>query len=291
MPKHDPGVIASLAKELDADARLLERILATPYSYYRRAYRKKSDGTRRRLSVPNDDLKALQRTVLRVFLDGMDKHPADHCRKGRSVVTNAKRHLGQEWIVARDVWRCFPSVKPSMVRRALRELQLAEEFIQPVTSLCTLARQLPQGAPTSPALLSAVLRPLDDALREEADRQGLTYTRYVDDLFVSGNRRFSSYERFLAKAVKDAGLRLSTKKRRRWGPGRRATLAGVVLGTALSPTPDFERAVAQLVNNVVRGALTLDASQIHQLEGRIGWIKALSPAKGGRLFARLRGSV
>jgi hypothetical protein len=229
--------------------------------------------------------------VLAQRLQGIDDHPANHCRSGHSVITNAKRHLRNRWILAQDIARCFPSVTPARVLRALRRFGLADPLLQPVTSLCTVSGELPQGAPTSPALLSGVLRPLDDALSNEAKRQGLVYTRYVDDLFVSGNREFPRFERFLVRTVTKAGFRLAEGKRRQWGPHRRATLAGVMLGTTLSPTPEYERSVSRLVNQVVRGEVALDASELRQLQGQIAWIRAISPAKGVRLLVRLHKAV
>jgi len=283
----DRPAVTDLSRRLGVEGEALQELLAAPYEHYRTAYIRKKNGTRRRLRVPSDDMKAVQKAILRTFLTGMDSHPANQCRRGRSVIKNAELHLGHKWIVAQDIRNCFPSVRPTMVRRTLQAFRIEERFIPMLVSLCTLSRQLPQGAPTSPAILSGVLRSLDEDLTCEADKQGLTYTRYVDDLFVSGNRQFPGYERFLVDAVNQAGFELAPEKRKKWGPSSPATLAGVVLTTELNPTPEFERSLSTIVEQVAARTITLDEELMAQLRGRITWMEALSPERARRIRSKL----
>ena len=130
-----------------------------------------------------------------------------------------------------------------MVRRAMKRVGVRADWSPSVVSMTTRVGELPQGTPTGPAILSGVLRSVDEALTKEAVLQGLTYTRYVDDLFVSGGRQFPSYERFLRTVISSAGLTLGEGKTRHWGPHNRATLAGIVVSTTMSPTTEFMRSV------------------------------------------------
>ncbi|WP_133755298.1 reverse transcriptase domain-containing protein [Naumannella halotolerans] len=50
------------------------------------------------------------------------------------------------------------------------------------------AAHLPQGSPTAPALANLACFRLDRRLAGYAERSGLVYTRYVDDLTFSGAR-------------------------------------------------------------------------------------------------------
>ncbi len=173
-----------------------------------------------------------------------------------------------------------------MVRAALEREGFGEVLAEGITRLCTLHRELPPGAPTSPALLSAVLRPLDDALAAETARHGLTYTRYMDDLFVSGGRRVGTLEAFLRAQVRNAGYKIAENKIKTWSPGSRATLAGIVLGTVPSPTAEFVESVTTLLRKVELGELR-DPKSLASLRGKVGWIRALWPQKGKALSARL----
>ena len=55
--------------------------------------------------------------------------------------------------------------------------------------VATGPRGLPQGACTSPSLSNQVARRLDRRSRGLADKLGITYTRYADDLTFSGDAR------------------------------------------------------------------------------------------------------
>lgn len=288
MAGHDRSITRLLAKRLRVEPRTLEALLDAPYKNYRTQYRSKDGGTRRRLRVPNELLKGVQKKILKAFLTGIDAHRANHCRSQRSVITSAKRHLGHKWIMAQDIKKCFPSTTPAMVRRALKRFDVEQQFVQPLTRLCTLSNQLPQGAPTSPALVSGVLRPIDDILSAEAEQQGLTYTRYVDDLFVSGNRQFPKYEQLLRRTVEGAGFELADGKRRVWGPNRPATLAGVLLATTeLRPPDEFMRSVTRVVDDVEERVHVPNAEEVEKLRGQIAWIQAISSSAGKRLQSRL----
>jgi RNA-directed DNA polymerase len=46
---------------------------------------------------------------------------------------------------------------------------------------------LPQGAPTSPMLANLVCAALDTEIQKIASREGLVYTRYADDMTLSGH--------------------------------------------------------------------------------------------------------
>jgi RNA-directed DNA polymerase len=283
-----PDGVRRLASALSVSPSLLLGILAQPRRFYRLATIPKPDGSVRKLHVPDDSLKAIQRALLRQVLSVLDSHSANHCSRGRSVITNAKVHVGSKYGACYDIADCYPSTTPTMVRRALRQRGIESDLIGPIAGLCTLRQQLPQGAPTSPALLSAVLRPLDDALTNGAARHGLKYTRYMDDLFVSSGRRVGSFDRLVRQSVASLGYHLAPGKTRYWGPNSRPTLAGVVLDTTPSPRPEYVTAVVRLVMEAARRPRVARAKDVVQLKGRIAWIAALWPRKGDELRRLLR---
>lgn len=57
-----------------------------------------------------------------------------------------------------------------------------------LTSICTLNGYLPQGAPSSPCLSNLVSLRMDQRIGKYCDRHALTYTRYADDISISGNK-------------------------------------------------------------------------------------------------------
>ena len=55
------------------------------------------------------------------------------------------------------------------------------------SSLLTLKGELPQGAPTSPALSNLIMRIIDDQIAKYSVERKIRYTRYADDLTFSGD--------------------------------------------------------------------------------------------------------
>ena len=55
-----------------------------------------------------------------------------------------------------------------------------------IAKLCTLRNVLPQGAPTSPMLSNALLYEFDQCMDDITKKMGLKYSRYADDLTISG---------------------------------------------------------------------------------------------------------
>ena len=77
---------------------------------------KRSGGTRR-ISAPSDELKTLQRRILRKLLARLSAHPsATGFERGHSIVTNARHHAGQAVVVRMDLKDFFPSTHAARVR-------------------------------------------------------------------------------------------------------------------------------------------------------------------------------
>src|SRR5262249_55450888 len=123
-----------------------------PKQYLRRS-RRKPDGTRRKLLVPSESLKLLQRKINDVILSRAPLLPCVYGGvRGKSVIQNATLHVGQPVVFTLDIEQCFPSIVPWMVRAIFQALGFGQEAAGLLTKLTTWEGQLPQGAPTSTPL-------------------------------------------------------------------------------------------------------------------------------------------
>ena len=146
---------------------------------------KRSGGTRRILA-PEDDLKSLQRTILRRLLRRLRVHPAAMgFERGRSIVTNARPHQGHAVVLRLDVVDFFPSTRAERLGAYFRRIGWNRPAADVLVRLCSYEGGLPQGAPTSPRLSNLVNYRLDARLSGMAARLGAIYTRYADDLTIS----------------------------------------------------------------------------------------------------------
>lgn len=92
---------------------------------------------------------------------------------------------------------------------------------------------LPQGAPTSPIITNIVCQRLDFLLTGVAQRFGLKYSRYADDMtFSSMHNVFQNNSNFineLHRIIKDQGFHINEKKTRLQKDGFRKEVTGLLV--------------------------------------------------------------
>lgn len=203
------------ALEVLADRRGISRASADQRArHYRYAWIPKSSGGHRLVEAPKWRLRTAQRRVLDGILNHIPPHDAAHgFREGRSVITFAQQHIGRAVVLRVDLQAFFASVFGARVIGILRTAGYPEEVSRTLAALCThhtpadvlasapehdaidLARlrtpHLPQGAPTSGALANLAAYRLDVRIAGLAARVGATYSRYADDLVLSGERELA----------------------------------------------------------------------------------------------------
>lgn len=158
---------------------------------------------------------------------------------GCSVATNATAHVGRAYVLNIDLKDFFPSIKRRMVISSLRSLHADDDVARMIARLCTLSPEdggednLPQGAPTSPILSNIVCVALDCRLSGLAQRYGLTYTRYADDItFCSDHnvyREEGTFWKTLQSIISESGFTINSKKTRVLRPWQRQEVTGVTV--------------------------------------------------------------
>ena len=80
------------------------------------------------LLAPKPKLKQVQKRILSEILDRVPPHPAAHgFVNGRSIVTNARPHVGQRVLVKLDLENFYPSVSLNRVTAIFRSLGYSRE--------------------------------------------------------------------------------------------------------------------------------------------------------------------
>lgn len=195
-----------LAHLLGVPLARLRDIAANVPTHYRTwsAHNKRTNKVRE-IKSPDEELKAIQRSICTRVLGSNSFGPDVHGGvPKRSPVTNAERHIGGKWLVTIDVRSFYPSVRHEMVFRMFREFGCGNSVARLLTRLTTLDGALPQGAPTSVAIANLLLaRPLDDPTGEQARAVGVSFTRFIDDIGMSGDNP--------AALINDVARRLSQR--------------------------------------------------------------------------------
>ncbi|MCW7540001.1 reverse transcriptase family protein [Aquabacterium sp. A7-Y] len=312
--------------------------------HYRFLQIPKPSGGVRLIEAPEPYLKGLQRRLLDGLLSRVPVHDAVHGYvAGRSVVSHAAAHAGREVVLRFDLQDFFNSVPASRVHALWRTLGYPLPVVRCLTALCTVATpevvlqrlredggwdwaqaqrrrdaHLPQGAPTSAALANLCAFGLDLRLAALAESFGARYTRYADDLVISGDtelrRQAARIEPLVAAIVREEGFRLNHRKTFVAPARGQQRVCGIVVNERPNlPREAFDRLKASLHRCVVHGpsalqlpqeltqprasalaegrspypesAVLSDAGNVREhLRGRIAWVAQLNPAKASRLM-------
>ncbi len=287
-------------------------------AHYHFRWLKKRSGGHRLIESPKAQLKALQLRILREVLDRVDAHPQAHgFVTGRSAITNAAQHDAPYVLLKFDLENFYPSVRYSRVVAIFRSLGFSRAVSIWLARLTTsavpssmdfpggspyglspyLARHLPQGAPTSPALANMSAWSLDVRLHGLAKSFGATYTRYADDLTFSGSHKFAGALRdfipLVEAIVRQERFRVNASKRRVLRRSGRQTVTGVVVNSHPNfCRKEYDRLKATLYNCVQRGPSSQNRDGHPQfaahLRGRIAHAASINKARAARLEALYR---
>jgi RNA-directed DNA polymerase len=263
----------------------------------------KGSGAIRIIEAPKSTLKELQRRILTYILNKIPLHPAVHgFRRGRSIRTYVSPHVGKRLVLRMDLQDFFPSIAGARVQAVFRTMGYPESVADLLGGICTNAvpghgdlyarPHLPQGAPTSPALANICAFRIDCRLAGVARSADAEYTRYADDLAFSGGedfeRRVERFATHVAVILADEGFAVNHRKTRIIRQGVRQHLAGLVANQRVNVIrADFDGLKATLTNCVRLGAASQNREghpmfRAH-LEGRVGFVESINPAKGARL--------
>lgn len=208
---------------------------------------KKKSGENRSIHAPVQGLKTILRSlnfVLQCLYEPHDAATGFVCEK--SIVDNAKKHVGQHYVLNMDLKDFFHSfdrnrVKMGFIYEPFKLTGEKEPLAFLLASLCThpfeidgeVKTVLPQGSPTSPTLTNILCNNLDRRLNGLANRFGARFTRYADDITFSSPHNISNDEAF-SKELKriieeDQNLKINHSKTRLQKAGFRQEVTGLIV--------------------------------------------------------------
>jgi RNA-directed DNA polymerase len=224
---------------------------------------------------------------------------------GASVYKNAKRHLGHRHLLLLDIEGFFEAIDTERVSRDFELLGCSPEVATILGRLCTLDGFLPPGGRASPILANRVCRALDAELLALAGATGATYTRYADDIAISGAR--VPLQRSVEEVVRRHGFAVRRDKCRSVIRGQGQFVTGLsVDDQSQPPCPRIPRRIKRrlrlvtyyaakhgIVGHVARGAVELlragDAeAEFNHVDGLINFVVGVEPRLGKALRERWR---
>jgi hypothetical protein len=239
-------------------------------------------GKSRLLSVPSRRLRRVQRRITRNLLSRLPVHAAAFCHRGRGAIEAARLHVRHPWLLQLDLADFFPNTSEELVRRTFRDLGMSRPMSGLLSRVVCFEGRLPQGAPSSVAVSNLVMRHLDERIATFCRKQALTYTRYVDDVAVSGGSRVQWAERVVRKIITDEDWRLNDKGGL-FRPDERRTYLGIILNSHPNLAADYVRDLAAVIRRLGQAGEPVSKDILETLLGRIGYVAGVHPKKGARL--------
>lgn len=208
--------------------------------YVRQAFRKQ--GKTRVILNPNETLRAYHE-FLRLFL--FDFLPVNQdvvfsYRKGVSARDAVVRHAKSRHFFVCDIADFFPSIRRHRIQKtivagaAYSPIADVEQWVDHILDLVCVDDALPMGFSTSPSISNAALLPVDHAIEQHCLANGLTYTRYSDDIVVSAREAspLQNVEAMLAALLSEhtnGDMSLNPAKSKLLHVGEKIRILGMVL--------------------------------------------------------------
>lgn len=173
----------------------------------------KRSGGNRLIHAPSPNLLYIQRWILENILQpiAISNHAYAYVRK-RSFVDHVRLHATSDEILSLDLKDFFPSISSRRVIGLFKSFGYAFDVSSVLANLCTFRNRLPQGGATSPTLSNLICRKLDSRLDGLCRQTGLTYSRYADDMLISGPRVRASIALITEKIVQEEGFLVNSNK-------------------------------------------------------------------------------
>ena len=290
-----------------------QRDLATNLSYSHFTISKRN-GEPRQIWSPIPRLKFVQRWILDKILNNLMTHGAAHgFVRGKSIVTNAAVHSNSDILIKLDVQDFFPSVSWRRVKGVFRHAGYHEQIATLLALLCTESprqmvqqngvtyyvalgdRALPQGAPTSPALSNIVCLNLDRRLTGLADKIGLRYSRYADDLtfsFAADNSQEADISRLLGtvkRILGEEGFNVNVKKTHVIRQHQAQQVTGLIVNGTQAPrvSRSLKRQMRAALHNLQQGKGLKEGESLNRLKGYAAYIAMTERELGKTMLAQL----
>jgi RNA-directed DNA polymerase len=184
-------LLETLSSQIGMRIERLEHFAETASKRYYVFPIDKRDGGKRWIAHPSRSLKLLQRWLNSRVIRNLRVHDAATAyRRGASIRDNASVHAATAFTLRIDFRDFFPSFTEITLKRFMQDNpdvfgSWSDRDTTFFKQIVCRAGELTIGAPSSPFLTNAMMLWFDEKVAEYCLANGLLYTRYADDLFLS----------------------------------------------------------------------------------------------------------
>lgn len=242
----------------------------------------KRHGGVRDISAPHISLKLIQQRLSALlqncWLEITEKNnhveDAEHqgiahgFKKFHTIMTNGRPHVTRRYVFNVDLQDFFGSINFGRVRAFFINNKNFSLHVDVATAIAQIAcneNKLPQGSPCSPVISNLLAHGMDLHLVKIARANGVTYTRYADDLTFSTNKKnfpeeiASKVNEFewlpgsaLASIVKKSGFSFNSLKTRMQYKDSRQEVTGLTVNRKVNVSAVYRDTVRSMVHSLFR---------------------------------------
>lgn len=245
----------------------------------------------RTIAQPSSELKMLQRFLIDHLLRRLPVSTvATAYRDGQSIRDNAQIHVNSTCILKLDFENFFGSITASDWKSYCSDMALGLKDVDVDFCVRTLFWRrrgsdqlvLSIGAPSSPILSNVMMYHFDIQVQRYCQKKRLRFSRYADDITVSGRtvEALGEVQALVSKVLGSLSypkLRLNESKTTLVTKRYRRIVTGLVLTNdgAVSIGRDKKRQLSARIHSFVTGRL--DVAETLRLRGELAFVNAAEP--------------
>jgi hypothetical protein len=229
----------------------------------------------------------------------LPRFKASRCSHGgvkrRSSATNARVHLGNTHVFVTDVAGFFPAISCSRVNQLFLRQACSYQVARMLTRLCTYDFHLALGLMTSPIIANELFKPIDARITHACRKIGLVYSRFIDDITISGKFDLGSsgVESVVQDIIERHGFKVARNKTRFGRLDGDISITGIRLkGDHLDPSRQFVAELGRLLddhsslasNGQFDGPLLMES----EIFGKAHYACVINPGRRRSILARLK---
>lgn len=275
----------------------IKKIVGNKNSFYSEVSRV-IKGKMRMLDIPNSNLKIIQEKLAHYFGEKVVwPYYVQGGVKNRSIKTNARQHSGRKFVLNLDIKDFFPSITAKMVKNSFIELGLNQKMSTLISELSTYKNRIPQGSPSSTCVANMFFLKIDKLINDFCKKHSLIYTRFVDDLTISGKNNIFPYKGTIIQYIARSGLIVSEKKTTIQNSSERQIVTKLVVNDKIRPDKKYILALKKdiretwkgnegIKNVALKNNITIPKVKVN-LWGRINYIRQFDKKVGREVRALL----
>ena len=275
----------------------LAQLVSEIHTHYHKFFIPKKSSGQREIVAPSSLLRGIQRSVLDLLYNRVCLPNYLHGGlPNRSVIGHAKTHICQPVVMTVDVTEFFPSTRESHLRPLLEVLGFHDEALEDLIALVTLDGVIPQGAPSSSLLANLAFHPVDIRIRRFCKRHKIRYSRFVDDIALSGIH----VRQFLGpvkQSLQAEGFQVADHKTAIMTAATTQVVTGIIVNKRPRPTSEFIKKLRLDIRQCLNyGALAIAETQgisvrllKAQINGKVNFVKQCDRELGQKIANKLYG--